>query len=227
MKRYLKRNVATFPKFRLESCMSTIHLSRMKSNGKSVAEVLTMPTYMPVLTFYLTTRDGRWEDRQIKITDRSIKRFLLTFRKSVEWFYDEEKKDLFYLDEENRVAFNHAYKELHEIYHDPFNPNLFLRILPAAVERNGSTCEGANLYINQLDTLVSVSRTELEDFLGVLVDFSFQQEAIVLMIAYLVAKSEPDGIIDSDFYIKQEETERNLRAVAVEPKPYRKNPFGM
>ena len=227
MKRYLKRTVAAFPKFRLESCMSTIQLSRMKTNGKSSSEVLTMPTYLPVLTLYLITKDGRWEDRQIKITDRSIKRFLLTFRKAIEWFYDEEKKDLFYRDEENRIVFNHAYKDLYEIYHDSFNQNLFLKILPAAVERNDTQYEGVNVYINQIDTLVSITRTELEDFLGILVDFSFQQEALILMTAYIIAKGEPDGIIDSDFYIKQEEMDRNLRAVPIFNQPVRKNPFGM
>lgn len=226
MKRYLKRTVASFPKFRIESCMNTIQLSRMKTTGKSNSEILMMPSYLPILTFYLSTKDGRWEDKQIKIIDRSMKRFILAIRKAVEWFYDEEKKDLFYRDDDNKLVFNHSYKELHEMYYDPFNQNIFLRIIPAAVERSGNIYEGANIYINQIDTIVSVTRIDLEDLLGILVDFSFQQEAVILLSAYLIAKNEPDGIIDSNFYIQQEEYERNLRAVPI-AKPIRKNPFGL
>ena len=227
MKRYLKRTVAAFSKIKLESCMNTIQLSRMKINGKNMSEILMVPSYLPVLTFQLVTRDGRWEDKQIRVTDRSIKRFTLALRRAVEWFYDEDKKDLFYRDDENRLAFNHAYKELHEIYYDPFNQNVFLRIIPAAVEKGGEIYEGVNLYINQIDTLVSITRIDLEDFLGIIVDFSFQEEALILMIAYMIAKNEPDGIIDSDFYIKQQEMDRNLRAVPITSPPIRKNPFGI
>lgn len=217
MKKFIKRQVLNLFKIRIESGMSGLQLTR-DINEKTNYEIYTLPNYLPILTLYLNTQDGNWKDRMIKISDRSIARFNLCIRKVIEWFYDPDKKDMFLYDENGDLVFNHSFKDLNEVYYDPFEPNKFLKIIPSTVSgKDNKVVEGVSMYINQLDTIVSVSRYDLEDLMTLMSNFSFQEEAILLMSAINIAANNPDTIIDGSFYIAQKKEDASLRAVPLTP----------
>ena len=237
MKKYIKRMVVGFRTVKIESSMQTVQLLKesKKSKGQVPYEIYTMPTYLPMLTLNLVTQDGEWKNRQIKITNRSFIRFKLCIRKAIEWFYDTEKKRMFLYDDNGDLTFNHEFKELSEVYYDPFESKTFLKIIPATIQnKNGKMIEGVNLYINQLETMVGMSRYDLEDMMSVLSEFNFQEEAIMLMNALMYANMQPDGVIENQFYIEQSRMDGNLRAVPIDNSAIefpisgpRKNPFGV
>ncbi len=231
MKKYIKRLVVNLYKLKIESCISLAQLSR--DGRKKDYELLTYSGFSPVLTLGLITKDGNWKDHFIKITDRSLPRFNLCIRKVVEWFYDPDKKNMFVYDDNENLTFNYAYKELSEVYYDPFDESHFLKIMPTVVpNKNGTMVEGVSMYINQLDTMIQLSRYDLEDLMTLMATFSFQQEAILLLLAYQVAANEPDGIMENSFYLEQQRTDKALKAVPISNNDYgimqrRKNPFSV
>lgn len=224
MKKYIKRLIVATHSIRVESGMTMPQLVHSQSKGNDY-EFYEASLYLPTLTISLNTKDGKWEDRRIRATERSFKRLMLCFRKVLEWFYDENKKDLFVYDVNNNLVFNHAYKELNEVYFDAFDSNRFMKIIPAAIQTEGNKfVEGLSIYINQLDTIVGVTRIQFEDIVSVLSDFSFAQEATVLMLAYQLAEKS-GSIIDRKFFVEHSETEKALRAVPISNRPI--NPFGI
>lgn len=225
MKKFIKRQVISFNSLKIDSGMSSFQLTKVPNEKKFDYEIINVPMYLPVLTLTLNTQSGNWKDRQIRITEKTLKRFTLCLRRAVEWFYDDAKKDMFLYDDNNDLTFNFRYKDLNEIYQDPFNSNIFMKILPSAIQsKNGKLIEGVNIYINQIETMVSLSRYDLEDLLAVMSGFSFHQEGILLLIAYYTVKNEPNGIINQQFYVSQQKMEGNLKAIPIDN---RKNPFGV
>ncbi len=98
---------------------------------------------------------------------------------AVLWYYDKEKKDMFYL-EDGILQFNYDYGRLYVNSSSPDGEHIEIRpVVDYSVSDRGR--EGAVIYINNTDTQTIISRPDLEAFYTILKTFSFQTEAMLLL----------------------------------------------
>ena len=103
-------------------------------------------------------------------------------KKAIQWFYDEDKPDLFVLNEKDQLVFNNDYNELSVLMHSPQIYNEHMEIRPCV--NNSFTDrghEGVIIFINASDAAVVINREELEEIYTVLNNFSYQTEIDLLI----------------------------------------------
>lgn len=118
------------------------------------------------------------QDRSYRITPRNLYRVLKFFNTIVKWFYDENKKDLFLINEENDLIFNSDYNNLYTMTAKTLNENTVMKAIPTVVMFNDKRYEGIHLYINKSTNIIIMTKEETEMILGFLKDFSFNNEII-------------------------------------------------
>lgn len=92
----------------------------------------------------------------IYITPKNVLRFMKGLKKAVELF---DRDDIFYFDESNKLS---MYPNNHTISISHLGDNRHVRIVPSIVEdKNGSSYEGAIMYINTLHNKVYLTYDEL------------------------------------------------------------------
>src|SRR5574343_153392 len=131
----------------------------------------------------------------------SLYRVIRFFNEVLEWFYDDNKKDLFLLDEENHLIFNADYRNLNKILDISYRSSSIgiLKAIPTVGTRELSTefCEGIYLYVNQSVNRVFLSKEEISNLLDILTSFSFYNEALINLEIIRYCKEE-DLIGNSD-----------------------------
>jgi len=128
------------------------------------------------------------QERSYRITPRNLYRVLKFFNTIVTWFYDEDKKDLFLINEENELIFNSDYNSLYTITAKTLNENTVMKAIPTVVVFNDKRYEGIHLYINNSVNVIIMTKEEVEMVLGFLKDFSFNEEIIECLTAMDYAK---------------------------------------
>ncbi len=123
------------------------------------------------------------QDRSYRITPRNLYRVLKFFNIIVKWFYDESKKDLFLINDENELVFNSDYNNLYTITAKTLNENCTMKAIPTVVIFNDKKYEGIHLYINKSTNVIIMTKEEVEMILGFLKEFSFNDEIIECLTA--------------------------------------------
>lgn len=141
----------------------------------------------PILNFIQLNSGSNKEDfstikeRTYRITPRNLYRTLKFFNRILEWFHDNDKKDLFLINDDNELVFNSDYSKLSLTTPKSLNEDCVMKAMPAVIVFNEKRYEGIYLYINKTSNLISLTRDEIEMLLGFLKDFSFQDEIITCL----------------------------------------------
>lgn len=191
MSRNIKRIIENGPKYNLVFYMREPSVILTKNNSYCTS-------YNPRLYFSFNDKyiNGTPFDDQNKyvIYPWSIYRVIRFFNEVLEWFYDDNKKDLFLLDEDNHLIFNADYRELSKTLDISFRSNSIgiLRAIPTVGVRELSTeyCEGIFLYMNQSVNRIFLSKEELSNLLDILSSFSFYNETLINLEMIRYCKDE-------------------------------------
>lgn len=97
------------------------------------------------------------------------------------WFYDKDKKDLFYKNEAGELFYNSEYNNLVETLYSGHRDHSFIEIRPVVVERGPNKYEGVTFAVNDKASFATLTISELYDIISILTHFSFQTETDMLM----------------------------------------------
>lgn len=164
-----------------------------------------MPTYSGSQTFtiraypilylehmpYVKPGEKRPDFTRFKITPKILHRTIELFRGLYRWFNDDQFRMLYTRDEENgRLLVNMDYRSLrYKIVGEPINDSMsneILEAVPVATipKEGGGECEGVGIWINTRQNYIEINYQEVEDILGILESFSFQNELLIYMESY-------------------------------------------
>lgn len=129
-----------------------------------------------------------WQEASLRISPKNFRSVKKIFRSSLSWFYDKEKNDLYVYDENNNLRFNMDYKDLEERLVVGFQNRQLIGIRPDVIEYEGSKYEGVYFWITRLENGVMLTYLELEEIVSVLEGFSFQEEDVLAINTYMIAK---------------------------------------
>lgn len=118
------------------------------------------------------------QDRSFRITPRNYYKTLKFFNAIVGWFYDENMKDLYVVNDEDELVFNSDYNSLYLVTQKGVNEQSQLKAMPTVITFNEKRYEGIHLYINRPSNLIILTKDEVEMVFGFLKDFSFQTEVL-------------------------------------------------
>lgn len=139
----------------------------------------------PILNITYLNSKSMFEDystlqaRTFKINPRNLYNVIKFFNTVVGWFYDESKRDLFLINEDDELVFNADYKNLYAITKKSFGSNEQLKAIPTVVDYNNQRHEGIYLYINESIYDILLTLDELEIIFGILKSFSFYDEIML------------------------------------------------
>lgn len=120
---------------------------------------------------------------QFKMNPRNRKNVISFFQKILNWFEDERYNDLYILDEhENKLMINMDYRglEARTSKGSRYDPQAMMA-QPAVITEDSVQSEGCALTINMTQYTCALSNTDIESLVGILEDFSFQNEAQLLL----------------------------------------------
>lgn len=118
--------------------------------------------------------------KRFRITPKNIYTTLEYFNDLVKWFYDEKKKDLFLIGNDNNLIFNNDYASLKLLTKKGYFENDQMKAFPAVVsDSSGQPAEGVHLFINTPENQVDITLEELEHIVGLLSNFDFYAETIL------------------------------------------------
>lgn len=163
------------------------------------------------------TDSANFKDRTFKVTPKNHYKVMKFFNTVVGWFYDKSKNDLFVTDENNALIFNNDYNGLTLAIEDSYRSGKIMQATPIVMKFDTKYYEGINLCINNIENTVSLTLFDLESILGVLQNFSWQDEILLLSNLY-VSSVKMGRVMDN---VPQNYNNRPSY------KPYRKNPFGV
>lgn len=131
---------------------------------------------------------------KFKINPYNIFSVVRNFETAVMWFYDKDKRDMFYIDEMGILQFNYDYSNVSVLISSPDGEHIELRptVDYTGIERGN---EGIAMYINTTDTQTVMKREELEAIYVLLKEFSFQAESTLLLyeLDSAIAKYKASG----------------------------------
>lgn len=117
---------------------------------------------------------------------------------AMQWFYDDEKKDLFVMGDDGQLYFNNDYNALKALAYSGQRTHNFLEIRPVVVERdNFKRYEGVILMINNIDDYVCLTVEELVSLTHIISSFDYSRELCVFM--QMAAVDKQLNVIDSSF----------------------------
>ena len=120
-----------------------------------------------------------------KITPRNLYRTIKFFDEIVKWFYDKDLTDLFLQGDDNKLVFNADYQHIKARTKPDKHNQTAMRAIPAVISSDdGKIYEGIYLYINKMENVVPLTLSEVEDILGLLAKFSFEESLLLMLEAY-------------------------------------------
>lgn len=136
------------------------------------------------------------KNNYFKINPKNHFRVVRFFNNILKWFFDKNMNDLFY-EYEGELIFNADYKSLSEKLKVGTKSIQRMNAIPAVVDYGGRKQEGVIIYINENENQLILTLNQLQDIFGILSNFSFQHEMIIL---YEALKD-----ISNKKYIKRED----------------------
>lgn len=116
---------------------------------------------------------------KFKISPQNLYNVVHNLETAVNWFYDPKMNDMFYI-EDSRLNFNYDYNALYVNASSPDGNHIEIRpVVDYAKSDRGN--ESVVIYINDTESQSIISRNDLEAFYIVLRNFSFQNEALLLL----------------------------------------------
>lgn len=107
----------------------------------------------------------------------------------IAWFYDSDKKDLFYKNENGELFYNAEYNNLVETMYSGQKDHSFIEIRPAVIDRGTNKYEGVTFAVNDKASFATLAVFELFDIVSIISHFSFQMETdLLLRIAQTTGK---------------------------------------
>lgn len=140
---------------------------------------------------------------KFKINPNNLYSVVHNLEIAVNWFYDPKMNDMFYI-EDGILNFNYDYAKLYVNASSPDGNHIEIRPV-VDYSRSERGTESICMYINDTDSQSIMSRNDLEAFYIVLRNFSFQNEAILLLyeLDRAVAEYTKNGGIIKDGFNKQ------------------------
>lgn len=130
------------------------------------------------------TEEYDYSKAAFKITIRNLYEVIRFFNGIMKWLFDDEYKDLFLTNDNGDLVFNADYNKLSISTHRGDYDQCIMQAIPSIVRIGDKTYEGINLYINTSRYCVSLTYQEVSILFGILKDFSFTEEAILLLNTY-------------------------------------------
>lgn len=145
-----------------------------------------------------------WNLRQnIMITDSNIHKFIKKLKKANKWFKSKKYDDLFYI-ENNLLKLNKEMsRELVEFVN--FNNDKSITIIPAVITDYGQNYEGVIMFVNNKNTVITLSINELRTLIYKLKKMDLYQAGLAF-INYLGMPKKQE-IFDIDNHIKKVEND--------------------
>ena len=139
-------------------------------------------TCTPVLFFGFRSRSlTKTDNANFKITPKNYQRVLEFFLYIQSWFTYERYKDLFMVDEhEEKMILNMDFQDLKALIKGNRYENQAMLAIPAVVDIDSKQSPGVALSINNTKYTVALTHEDITDIYGVLANFSFQMEPILL-----------------------------------------------
>lgn len=130
----------------------------------------------------LSYGEKRPDDAAFRVNTRNQYRVTQFFRAILDWFEDPKYHDMFILDEESgHLLVNMEYKDLScMVRGSRYEPQVMLA-QPAVYTHDSKEAPGAVLAVNRTNYAVCISDDDIGALYGLLNNFSFQQEALLLM----------------------------------------------
>lgn len=145
------------------------------------AHPILMIKYVPPKSLQNIDRKNNF----FKITPRNLYRTIKFFDEIVKWFYDKDLADLFLQGDDNKLVFNADYQHIKARTKPDKHNQTAMRAIPAVISSDdGKTYEGIYLYINKMENVVPLTLSEVEDILGLLAKFSFEESLLLMLEAY-------------------------------------------
>ena len=173
----IKRQIYKSPMMTIESMMSYEKVKKSEYNGK-----ITLHGNSSVLVMISPNVNVSGFDKQKSIfyyeaVQEDINAF---FQETLEWFYNPNMQDLFYLNEENGLEFNYDYKNLKNTVAFGTQTRQLMSAMPTKIDTSGGASEGIYLVVNKEQYHCTLTLKELKRINNVIQKFNFQNEAILL-----------------------------------------------
>ena len=148
--------------------------TRFGSEQESIKEGFARTDYTLKLTLMHTVTKEKF-----KITPRNIYNIVRNLETAVNWFYDENMKDMFFMDN-GILCFNYDYGKMYAMATSPEGEHIEIRpTVDYGKSERGR--ESVVIFLNNTDSQVIMERADLEAFYTILKEFSFQSEALLLL----------------------------------------------
>lgn len=148
--------------------------TRFGSPQLDIAQGFARPDYSIKLSFIHTVTKNKF-----KITPQNLYNVVHNLEIAVNWFYDPNMKDMFYIEDET-LNFNYDYAKLYVNASSPDGNHIEIRpVVDYSRSERGN--EGIVMYINDTESQTIMQRSDLEAFYIILKNFSFQTEALLLL----------------------------------------------
>jgi hypothetical protein len=117
------------------------------------------------------------------MNQRNQRKVTSFFRTILTWFESDLYKDLFILDErEGKLMVNMDFRDLKaSVGSNSRYETQMMLALPAVITQDSVQNEGCALAINRTNYTCALTDSEIESILGILENFSFQQEAQLML----------------------------------------------
>lgn len=121
-------------------------------------------------------------DNAFRVNPRNHYRVVQFFRNILDWFEDNRYMDLFILDEgSGHLLINMDYKDTNLLVRGSRYDAQVMLAQPAVYTHDSKEAPGAAVAINRTNYAQCISDDDISALYGVLNNFSFQQEAMLLM----------------------------------------------
>ena len=119
-----------------------------------------------------------------KITTRNLYDVVRFFNVIMKWLFDDKYRDLFLTNDEGDLVFNADYSKLSVSTHRGDYDQCIMQAIPTIISIGDKKYEGVHLYINTTKYCISLTYQEVSILFGILKDFSFTEEALLLLNMY-------------------------------------------
>lgn len=181
----ISRDIMSFGKIRIQSYLKK---PEVIINARKVASIVS---YCTLRIFYddrITPFETRasFAERSFKVNLRNYMKTLRFFQGIMRWFEDDAYTNLFFLDEntgELRMDLEQRNLRLHLGALTKFD-QCAMEAVPAVYKRDGEIREGAMLSINRSNFSEVIRDVDVESICGLLANFSFQAETLLMITLY-------------------------------------------
>lgn len=124
-----------------------------------------------------------------KITPKNLYWVIDFFNEIMKWFYDDKYRDLFLVDNNEKLIFNADYKNLTLVTQKNDYDSQIMRAIPTIVSLGEKISEGAHIYINTTNYCVPLTYQEITTIFNLLKDISFTNEVCATLLTYQYVQS--------------------------------------